>query len=362
MSKPIRPLPPPALSQKTAKRSPVPQTRTKPAAPPVYHPQPAPKVLQRKTADEQRKPAAHSNRAPAAPPVYRPQPTPKVLQRKAAAVPAPASSAPRHAPAAPPVYRPQPVPKVLQTKAAKGRPAPPVQARQKPAPPRVYRPQAPLGALQAKSAGRAGGASGAAAPRGPAPRHDSGAHVRKHACSSRHGAVVQRTQEQAQALIEYGRYWRSKVWVGNDKDARDNLIAEMNKTLGQVGIKVGTGWQDYDPVVRQHGKAHTYGAIVQWACKNNPRQVAEQFINWYAGKGQFADLPEMLQDFAVITHWAETARGYEISIDTELYPLMKKIAAAQNDDEARGLWESMLFDYTPAPKSSNDPEYKPGVM
>jgi hypothetical protein len=182
--------------------------------------------------------------------------------------------------------------------------------------------------------------------------------VRKPACSSHHGDVVQRTPEQAQVLIECGRYWHSNVWVKNDQEARDNLIAEMNKTLEKVGIKVGKGWQDYDPVVRLKGKPHTYGAIVQWACKNNPRQVAKQFIDWYAGSGQFADLPPMLQDFAVITHWAETARGYEISIDTELYPLMKQVASAQSDDEAAELWNRMLIDFAPAPKSGNDPEFK----
>ncbi len=45
---------------------------------------------------------------PKAPPVYRPQPTPKVLQRKAAPTPPQAVAGARQTPAAPPVYRPQP--------------------------------------------------------------------------------------------------------------------------------------------------------------------------------------------------------------------------------------------------------------
>jgi hypothetical protein len=57
-------------------------------------------------------------KTPAAPPVYRPQPVPKVLQRKEATVQSPPAVGPKHTPAAPPVYRPQPAPKVLQAKPA----------------------------------------------------------------------------------------------------------------------------------------------------------------------------------------------------------------------------------------------------
>ncbi len=51
-----------------------------------------------------------------APPVYRPQPTPKVLQKKSLALAPKINSGTNAAPKAPPVYRPQPVPTVLQRK------------------------------------------------------------------------------------------------------------------------------------------------------------------------------------------------------------------------------------------------------
>jgi len=63
-----------------------------PPAPPVYRPQPVPKVLQRKTMPGQKPLAAQAPRRPVAPPVYRPQAKPAVAQQKIAA---------------PPVYRPQ---------------------------------------------------------------------------------------------------------------------------------------------------------------------------------------------------------------------------------------------------------------
>jgi hypothetical protein len=103
-SRPHQKSPRPAVAQpKTA--APFQKPRP-PVAPPVYRPQPTPKVLQRKSANNQPQPgASQPRRAPAAPPPYRPQPRPPALQRKS------------H-PQAPPVYRPQPPPKVLQPKTA----------------------------------------------------------------------------------------------------------------------------------------------------------------------------------------------------------------------------------------------------
>jgi len=66
----------------------------------------------------------NGRKTPAAPPVYRPQPVPKVLQRKIAND-SKAQTQATKTPAvkAPPVFRPQPAPRVLQAKALKGRPA-----------------------------------------------------------------------------------------------------------------------------------------------------------------------------------------------------------------------------------------------
>jgi hypothetical protein len=53
-----------------------------PVAPPVYRPQPTPKVLQTKAAKTQPERGIQTQRTPVAPPVYRPQSTPKSLQAK----------------------------------------------------------------------------------------------------------------------------------------------------------------------------------------------------------------------------------------------------------------------------------------
>ncbi|MDT4896879.1 MAG: hypothetical protein QOH25_1956 [Acidobacteriota bacterium] len=71
------------------KSGPSPVKAAGPVAPPVYRPQPTPKVLQRATANPksaalQRKVSGGvgNGQRPSAPPVYRPQATPKVLQKK----------------------------------------------------------------------------------------------------------------------------------------------------------------------------------------------------------------------------------------------------------------------------------------
>ena len=97
---------------------------SKPTAPPVYRPQPIPRVLQRKVPAAQQQ--QQQRPAPTPPPVYRPQPAPHVLQRKAnAQPPRPPSTPPVRPATAPPVYRPQPTPHVLQRKAATAQPQPP---------------------------------------------------------------------------------------------------------------------------------------------------------------------------------------------------------------------------------------------
>lgn len=102
--------------------------------PPQKPPQPGhPLFRQSKQSSQQRGPLAAvaqpkiatpatTARQPVAPPVYRPQPVPRVLQKKSALSQSQTAPLTRQ-PAAPPVYRPQPVPKVLQQKSAVNRPA-----------------------------------------------------------------------------------------------------------------------------------------------------------------------------------------------------------------------------------------------
>jgi hypothetical protein len=140
---------PNTLQPKTATSSAT--TVRKPVAPPVYRPQPTPKVLQTKLAGSPQAQTMSSRHKPTAPPVYRPQSVPKVLQRKIQAPNQPASQSKRTQ-VVPQVYRPLPVPKVLQKKNASGQSSLTSKAPRQPVAPPVYRPQPVPKVLQKKSA------------------------------------------------------------------------------------------------------------------------------------------------------------------------------------------------------------------
>ncbi|MBD0373080.1 MAG: hypothetical protein ICV60_19725 [Pyrinomonadaceae bacterium] len=71
---------PPAIQPKAATFAPKPK---QPTAPPAYHPQPVPKVLQTKMAADSQQSVGKPPRQPLAPPVYRPEPR-KIVQPKLA--------------------------------------------------------------------------------------------------------------------------------------------------------------------------------------------------------------------------------------------------------------------------------------
>jgi hypothetical protein len=133
--RPSRTPKPPAVAPKT----------TPPAAPPVYRPQPLPRVLQTKKSIPAGAVVPNPGRKPPTPPpVYRPQPAPKVLQRKVACLQQrqPPATQPNRAPAAPPVYRPQPSPAVLQAKQEAGKRLPAGQLSRRSEPGKIVQPKA----------------------------------------------------------------------------------------------------------------------------------------------------------------------------------------------------------------------------
>lgn len=108
------------------------QPKKPPAAPPVYRPQPIPKVLQRKSApgnpppvESGRRPSVNAGRAFA-----------PAIQKKPSVMPPSPIRGGKSAPAAPPAYRPNPEPRVLQAKQRPGQsaPTPPTAHVRRPAP------------------------------------------------------------------------------------------------------------------------------------------------------------------------------------------------------------------------------------
>ena len=159
------------------------------------------------------------------------------------------------------------------------------------------------------------------------------------------------SQAEAAVLIDWGRRWCAHMWIGNQQDKRDELIAHVNSELGSLGFKLGRGWQNYDPVIRRTGSRPTsYAQIAGWAERHQDqgRALAQQFHDWATGdEVGLLVLPVQLQDLAIITHLAEVGRGYVSALKGDLYPLMQDIANGHRD------W-SDYRDYSPSLKYAED--------
>jgi hypothetical protein len=99
-----------------------PQNPKQPVPPPVYRPQPIPKVLQTKTATTQPQQKTELQRKPLAPPVYHPQSVPRVLQTKMSGVQPPQAGQARNKPIASTAGQPVKQ-RMMQPKSGNGGPA-----------------------------------------------------------------------------------------------------------------------------------------------------------------------------------------------------------------------------------------------
>lgn len=168
--------------------------------------------------------------------------------------------------------------------------------------------------------------------------------------------MLMRTKDEAATMADEGVEWRSKVWVQGDNDARDALIAKMNGLLAGFGMTatVKRGWKPYDPIVIT-GAAMTYANIVK-AAQGQPdggKAYAMQLRDWYAGNTALAALPRPMYALAIITHWAEVARGYQFAL-TSLYAWIGEIADAGDASQAKALWGDYQSRYPPSLKYAED--------
>jgi hypothetical protein len=132
----------------------------------------------------------------------------------------------------------------------------------------------------------------------------------------------------------------------------------MNSSyLIDLGIKVGRGWQAYDAVVKKYNKAHTYADMVHWAVSQTDGGIsaAQRFQDWYTTDNiTLGDLEPHLQALAVITHFAEVARGYSYAVEGNLYEWIAAIAKASNAAEAKEGWSSYKNSFHPSLKYGED--------
>jgi hypothetical protein len=158
--------------------------------------------------------------------------------------------------------------------------------------------------------------------------------------------AIQRTKDEADGFVADGAQWHADVWIKEGDSAP--LVAKLNAALNQYGVSFRRGFQKYDPVVVT-GVPLTYQKIVDQAKGQADGGVAyaQQFRDWYAGNTALNALAPPLKALALITHWAEVARGYGNALGG-LYGWIDDIAAAKSREEARGLWGQFNDRYPPS--------------
>lgn len=152
------------------------------------------------------------------------------------------------------------------------------------------------------------------------------------------------SQSEAENMVTIVRHWWAHVWAGGNTQERDAIILHTNGCFiaMNVPIRLGRGWQPYDPVIRVNNHCHRYASVAAWAAGQADGGVtlAQTFRAWYSSNLYTLDnLPEHLQALAVITHLAEVGRGYVSALDIHLYPWINDICNAANAQDAQALWQ-----------------------
>jgi hypothetical protein len=124
-------------------------------------------------------------------------------------------------------------------------------------------------------------------------------------------------------LIDYGRNWHSQSWIGTENPNQAGTSANQNlQNIKDHLAEHGLGAQrspfvQHDPLIRNDGQLTTYAQLSSSLARqpDGGAGAARQLSEWIDGERGFEDLPQNLRDFAAITHFAETARGYSSDVD-----------------------------------------------
>nr|WP_245370739.1 RHS repeat-associated core domain-containing protein [Amycolatopsis magusensis] len=152
----------------------------------------------------------------------------------------------------------------------------------------------------------------------------------------------------ADELANLGRHWHSQVWMkpGNHASTKaylDSLPPYTKIGLDHHGIKLGPGFQQYDPVVKMDGRKPTsYNDFVNNVTApggDGGKSAAADLNDWAKGRKDFADLPPHVKDMATITHFAEVGRGY--SYDVAKFDQKMSDISKMTPDAAAAEWKRM---------------------
>lgn len=151
-----------------------------------------------------------------------------------------------------------------------------------------------------------------------------------------------------------GKIWLALVKLQDEDPAEVSKIFEQLK--GELTVKLGRGWQKYDPVIRQ-GRPQSYKALFQELDKNSQESAAE-FIEYCTNGIPEDSLLSPTIYLILILCVCEVGRGYGQAPDNML-------AYAHELVEDSGLtWGKLLDEAGSSPdfaflcKGDSDEDYK----
>ncbi|MCB0278712.1 MAG: hypothetical protein KDD94_04370, partial [Calditrichaeota bacterium] len=144
-------------------------------------------------------------------------------------------------------------------------------------------------------------------------------------------------------LIRLGRYWAAKLkyYPNSDvpRDFANQIAQEINDELDD-GVSIRPGWRAYDPVISMNGrKPSSYEQLSDFFSQQEDggAESANRILGWMNNELQFEDLLPQEQDFAAITHLAETGRGYNPP-STNLENFLTEITESESGEDAANVW------------------------
>jgi len=115
-------------------------------------------------------------------------------------------------------------------------------------------------------------------------------------------------------LKKVGKIWLARVRLQNGDPAE--VTGTFDQLKGELDVKLGRGWQQYDPVIRK-GRPLSYKALFQELDKNS-QESASEFIKYFnegiPEKAHFSPVIHLILILCV----CEVGRGYGQAPDNML--------------------------------------------
>jgi hypothetical protein len=155
----------------------------------------------------------------------------------------------------------------------------------------------------------------------------------------------------AAQMTAYGAIWHVYVWLAPDSGGpsghRNLIVNSLNGRLAAANMRVNRGFQAYDPTV-WHGRPRKYVdlAAALGGANDGGAGQAGALLRWMDGQCHLHQLGDPTQDLAIITHFAEQARGYGSALPN-LRHRLEGIRDASPAAAKRG-WADLATGWAPA--------------